>query len=182
MRTSPRRYKRLPIIIPVWAENNRQGRPLFMKTWLLKLHNTRDMQWTKAGISYFKYFQTFSVSPRWQHLFLFWDLFRGNFVAKITFMKVQQKRLERKQMKKHCGVNFPNFYTVLLWRNNSSGVWKCSLILLFLYNVNVSIRRSGWWLSTEVFPVWIETGQTEFHTVSRISLCDKIVLHPENEH
>lgn len=110
MRTLPRRHKRHPINIPVWAENNRRGRSLFMKTWLLKLQNTEtDMQWTKAGISYFKYFQTFSGSPRWQHLFLFWELFRGNFVAKITFMKVQQKRLERKQMKKHCGVNFPNW-------------------------------------------------------------------------
>lgn len=56
-----------------------------------------------------KVFSDFNVSPRWQHLFLFWELFRGNFVAKITFMKVQQKRLERKQMKKHCGVNFPNW-------------------------------------------------------------------------
>lgn len=43
----------------------------------------------------------------------------------MTFMKVQQKRSERKQMKKHCGVNFPILHNpVVLYAHSLSGIWK----------------------------------------------------------
>lgn len=43
----------------------------------------------------------------------------------MTFLKVQQKRSERKQMKKHCGVNFPILHNpVVLYAHSFAGIWK----------------------------------------------------------
>lgn len=131
-RAVQRLYKWFPINTSQQADNNQQARPLFMKTWQVKLLNTTGAQRTKAG-------KAFILSNLWilveafvsgRIFFTFLDNFGGNVEAKMTFLKVRQ-RSKRKQVMKRCEENFPILRNLaVLHAHCLADIWSWSLTLL----------------------------------------------------